>query len=155
MEGDGLLVVGGQQQHLVLVGGDGRPHQVLSVDQTLVQLEHGLVRAGAHPGHRLAVRGAQAGDVAGEGVPQLHLHLGEAGGQLGPRRLSAQLVLAVVSPRVNFPRGRKSYGVITAGCDFDHLLIDHQHLRVNVVLVRINNNIQYLGLSISCRIPKY
>ena len=93
MEGDGLLVVGGQQQHLVLVGGDCRPHQVLGVDQTLVQLEHGLVR------------GAQAR----EGVPQLHLHLGEAGGQLGPRRLSAQLVLAVVSPCVNFPRGRESY----------------------------------------------
>ena len=51
----GRRLVGGQQDHVVLVGADGGAGQALRVDETLVQLEEGGVGRRRDPCHRLPV----------------------------------------------------------------------------------------------------
>ena len=92
--------MGGKDKHLVLVGANRCPHEVLGVDEAFIELEACLVSTSPHPGHCLAVGGAKAGDGSGEGVPQLHLDLSHSrveGGALPP-----QLVFAIIAPCVNF-----------------------------------------------------
>ena len=51
VEGGGLEVVGGQNDHLVLVGADCGPNQVLGVYETFIQFKAGLVSTSSNPGH--------------------------------------------------------------------------------------------------------
>ena len=110
----------------MFVGTDGGTNQVLSIDQALVKFQDGLVSGCSDPRHSLAVSCSQPGDVAGEGVPQLNLHLGQAGVMTRP--LPAKLELAVVSPGVNLATGCEGHRVIAACRHPGNLLTDHQHL---------------------------